>query len=222
MASLRNPPDTQLRSGQIDHALDLLRSPADGAAGISEAVLLGVSIVPSLRAILFAREPSGLYHARRRAAEALGVLKAFDVLAEFLRLERAISDPVESLGEDVVLSAVARSIARLREDWVYCVLRDLAARKTLNGVLAGLGSFEREDSIPIFVAALAEDEVRLTAEAILRRFGTAAKEALLNAAMDPGLSDEGQSESQLRKRRSALGLLIAISCIEKSRRLSDP
>jgi hypothetical protein len=80
----------------------------------------------------------------------------------------------------------------------------------ITGLLGGLGSFHRKDSIEIFIRALGEDEVRLTAEAILRGFGTAARPALIAAALDRGNADRPESESHLRKRRSALGLLLEI------------
>lgn len=198
--------DTALDQAQIDRALARLKSSYEGVSGIAETVGLGPAAIPALRTLLFERERSGLYQARCRAVEALAALKAFNVLAEFLRAERPISDAVERLGEDVVVSAAARSLARARDDWVYDLLRDLATRKVLNGVLAGLGTFMRTDSIPIFVNALAEDEVRLTAESILRRFGNAARQALFDTACKP--ENIPESESYLRKRRSALTLLL--------------
>jgi hypothetical protein len=191
---------------QINCALARLKSSYEGASGIAEIVGFGGSAVPPLRALLFERDRSGLFHARYRAIDALVALRAFDVLAEFLLAERPICDAVERLGEDVVVSAAARALAAEREDWVYDLLRKLAAHKVLNGILAGLGTFLRTESIPIFVSALAEDEVRLTAARILRQFGSAARLALLEAAIDRDTNDGG--ESQLRKRRSALALLL--------------
>jgi hypothetical protein len=46
---------------------------------------------------------------------------------------------------------------------------------------AGSWSFHRKDSIEIFIRALSEDEVRLTAEAILRGFGLAERCAPLSS-----------------------------------------
>jgi hypothetical protein len=193
---------------EIDRALARLKSSHEGASGIAEIAGFGRSAVSSLRALLFERDRSGLFHARYRAIEALVALRAFDVLAEFLLAERPICDAVERLGEDVVVSAAARALAVERKDWVYDLLRKLAARKVLNGILAGLGTFLRMESIPVFVRALAEDEVRLTAARILRQFGSAARLALLEAAIDRDASDGG--ESLLRKQRSALALLLEL------------
>lgn len=201
-------PDHQSVRPRITCAIEHLKSLHDGESGFSEVVRLGPDAVPSLRALLFEREPSGLPHARVRAAEALAALKAFDVLAEFLLSRQPISDPVERLGEETVVSAAGRLVARLRKDWVYDLLADLAGQRPLRGVLMGLGSFFRKESIPIFINALIEDEARLTAEAILRGFGKVARKALLAAALDEGDNPRSESESHLRKRRSALALLL--------------
>lgn len=67
------------------------------AQGIGEMVALGTPAVPVLRDLLFQRESSGLHQVRCRAAEALGLLGAFDVLERFLRRPRR-GDPVERLG----------------------------------------------------------------------------------------------------------------------------
>lgn len=197
---MRDP--TQAR---IALAIGRLKSLYDSEAGFAELIAFGSASIPALRAVLFEREPSGLFHGRQLAAEALAALKAFDVLAEFLRCDRAVWDPVERLGEDAVVSTAARVIAQHHEDWVYELLAKLASRRRLIGVLVGLGSFLRSESIPVFITALFEDDVRLTAEAVLRQFGKAARPALIVAALDRG---DG-SESQLRKRRSALGLLFS-------------
>jgi hypothetical protein len=201
-------PDHQSVRQQITCAIEHLKSLHDGECGFTEVVGLGPDAIPSLRSLLFEREPSGLPHARLRAAEALAALKAFEVLADFLRLGRQITDPVERLGEETVMSAAGRLVARLRKDWVYDLLADLAGQRPLRGVLMGLGSFFRKESIPIFISALIEDEVRLTAEAILRGFGKVARKALLAAALDQGGNPRSESESNLRKRRSALALLL--------------
>jgi len=195
---------------RIEHAVRRLKSLHEGDSGFLEVVDLGPDVVPALRRLLFEPEPSGLHQVRGRAAEALAALGAFDVLADFLVSRDPIADPVERLGEEVVIGAAAHAIARLREEWVYRLLRVLATHRCITGVLAGLGSFHRKDSIEIFIRALDEDEVRLTAEAILRVFGRAARSALIEAALDRGNADRSENESHLRKRRSALGLLLEI------------
>ena len=224
---MSSPPKPEQRKSEslqarIEHAVGRLKSLHDGDTGLLEVIKLGPDVVPALRRLLFAPEPSGLHQARHRATEALAALGAFDVLADFLRSRRPIVDPVERLGEEVVIGAAARAIARLREEWVYRLLSDLAAHWRVTGVLAGLGSFHRKDSIEIFVSALGEDELRLTAEAILRGFGRAVRPTLIAAALDRGDARNSESESHLRKRRSALGLLLEIGIPTKKWRVLRP
>jgi len=167
----------------VASAIDRLTSLHDGDRAFSDVVGFGIEAVPELRTLLLQREPSGLYLVRRRAAEALSALKSFDTLGEFLRLDREIDDPVERLGEEVVISTAARLIAQLREEWVFQLLLTLAKRCTLSGVLAGLGAFKRTESIPYLVRALAEDDLRPTAEGVLQSFGRAARPQLVRAAI---------------------------------------
>jgi hypothetical protein len=186
--------------------MERLESISDGAQSVVDLVHFGSTALPSLRSLLLRREKSGLHQARCRATDALAALKGYDILDEFLRLERPISDPVERLGEETVISAAARALARRRDERTFKLLDSLARRRSLTGVLLALGSFKRVESIPVFIRALSEDEVRLTAEAVLRSFGSRARPHLLAAACEPD-SGTSASESGHRKRRSALGLL---------------
>ncbi|MBN8985100.1 MAG: hypothetical protein J0H32_11685 [Rhizobiales bacterium] len=196
--------------------MERFRSLNDGDAALVEVVGLGSDAIPSLRRLLFARETSGLFQSRCRAVEAIASLKAFPVLADFLRSHRDSDDPVERLGDDAVKSAAWRALARLHEPWIYDLLLEHARHRPLLGILAGLGAFLRTESIPIFVEALGEDHLRLTAHGVLRAFGGAAWPALIAAALDPGQDQLGESESHLRKRRSALILLLESKLSRKS------
>lgn len=194
--------------GRIREVMARFRSLNEGDAAFTEVVGLGSDAVPALRGLLFSPEPSGLFQSRCRAVEALASLKAFSVLADFLRSRCNSDDAVERLGDDAVKSAAGRALARLREPWVYELLLELAQRRPLLGILAGLGSFRRHESIPIFVEALGEDHLRLTAHGILRSFGRAAWPTLIAAALNLEDDQHAESESHLRKRRSALVLLL--------------
>lgn len=195
-------------SPNVKEAIARLQSLHDGAGGVIEVVKVGDSAVPALRKLLLRREPSGLHQIRCRAVDALATLKAYTVLGEFLSLERDIPDPVERLGEDTVISAAARALARQHDDLTFSLLVKLARRKPLSGVVAGLGSFKRPEVASLLVDALLEDDVRMTAEASLRSLGTRAKAALMQAVrLDNRTACEDESESQLRKRRSALALI---------------
>jgi HEAT repeat protein len=192
-------------------SVEKLKSLHDGDQGAIELTRIGGRAIPALRAILFQRDVSGLFQTRVRAIDALVALGAFDVLAEFLRLIRSISDPVEKLGEEVVISAAARGVARSHQEWSFQLLMDLGQRLPFaGGVIAALGSFRRREAVPILVAALAEDEARMSAEGALKSIGRPALNALIDAANSREPSAALESESSLRRRRSALYLLIEI------------
>ena len=57
-------------------AIGRLKSLYDSEAGFAELIAFGSASIPALRAVLFEREPSGLFHGRQLAAEALAALKA--------------------------------------------------------------------------------------------------------------------------------------------------
>jgi len=212
------PAEQSLATRQrIASALKCLRSLHDGDHGVLEAIGIGLVIVPDLAKLLFAREPCGLFQPRSRAVEALAALRAFDVLASFLQSLRRADDPVERLGDDVVASAAGRAIAQLREAWVSDLLIEFARHRPLQGVLVGLGSFLRLDALPLFIGALAEDELRLTAQASLRRYGAVARSDLVATALESPFPPGKESESHLRKRRAALSVLIDLSITSKFR-----
>jgi hypothetical protein len=191
-------------SANLSGALSKLKSLHRDADGVADVVATGECAIPALKAILFERECSGLYQVRCRAAEALGLLGAFNVLEKFLR-ERA-DDPVERLGDDVVISAAARAIAPRKDERTFALLFELAAQRPLAGSISALASFQRPEAISILIGALGEDEARLVAEIALASFGTAARPFLLEAA-DQLNSLDDLSESELRKSRSILSLL---------------
>jgi hypothetical protein len=190
----------------LARAMERLASLYEGPQSVVDVVRFGSAAIPSLRHLLLRREKSGLHQARCRAGDALASLGAYEVLDEYLRTERSIVDPIERLGEETVMSAAARALARRPDKRTFELLENLALRRPLTGVLIALGSFKRTKTIPVFVRALAEDEVRLTAEAVLRTFGSRARPYLLSAACE-SQDEASPSESGLRRRRSALGLL---------------
>jgi hypothetical protein len=144
------------------------------------------------------------------------------VLADFLRSRQPIADPVERSGEVVVIGAAARVIARLREERAYQLLSELAVRWPVTGVLAGLGSFHRKESIATYIGALGEDELRLTAETILYGYGKAVRPAITAVALNRGNHDRPEGESHLRKRRNALGLLSRLGLRQRNGQVFGP
>lgn len=191
----------------IREAIGRLKSFRDNDLSILSVIACGKEAIPELRNMLFEREPSGLYQARCRAVKALEGLGAFDVLIEFLEIERTICDPVERVGEDAVINAAALAIADVREQHVFELLMRLAKRSGLTGVIAALGRFGRVEAIPVLVNALEEDTSRLSAETALRKIGEPARAALLRTVSRSQPSGEREGESSARRRRSALKLL---------------
>jgi len=101
--------------------------------------------------LLFEREPSGLYEVRRRAVDALSALGAHDVLMDFLRTYHDVTDPIERLGEDAVINAVALALAPAQEPSVFRLLLSILRRRKLAGVVEAGGAFRRPEAIPYLV-----------------------------------------------------------------------
>lgn len=192
----------------VEQAITKLMSLHDDAdLGVVEAVQCGEAAIPALRQLLFRREPSGLFQARCRAVEALAGLGAYSVLFEFLSAGRSAGDPVERLGDDAVINAAALALAPLRDDGVFVLLLRLARRPSLTGVIRALAAFDRPEAVPFLIDALEDDASRPTAAAALKRMGPAARPALIAAANSRMPTAELESESSLRRRRGALGVL---------------
>jgi hypothetical protein len=194
----------------VEQAIAKLRSFSDGALGVAEVIACGEKAIPALHRILFEREPSGLFQPRCRAIEALAGLGAHNVLIEFLQADRKIADPIEHLGEDAVINAAALALANVREQRVFGLLLRLAQRPALTGVIGALGAFRRTEAIPVLVDALEEDASRHTAETALWKLGQKARAALLRTVDLKLPSGERESESSVRRRRSALKLLAEL------------
>ncbi len=201
-----------LREGSagVRQAIDKLKSLHDGYRGVIEVVTCGNKAIPALRVLLFQRDPSGLFQPRCLAVRALEALKAYDALVEYLNASREIADPVERAGEDAVINAAARALAGLQEEHIFALLMSLAETRLLPGVIVALGGFGKVEAIPYLVEALSEDESRSAAEAGLRNLGFPTRQALLVAATHCSPSVERESDSSLRRRRSALALLTEI------------
>ncbi len=193
---------------ELERAIAKLISLQSGDIGVLETVACGKRAIPALRALLFGREPSGLYQPRCRAVDALSALGAQEPLIEFLSQSREISDPVERTGEDAVINAAARALAGSQDIRVFPLLLGIAERRPLPGVIEALGASRRIEALPRLIAALFEDASRPAAELAIRRLGRRARGALLLAGSDRRPSAEEESESSLRRRRSVLSLLI--------------
>jgi hypothetical protein len=196
---------------EIECAIASLKSFRDGDFGVACVVACGEQAIPALRAVLFEREPSGLYQVRCRAVDALAALGAHDVLIEFLEAQPGAADPVERMGEDAVINAAALALANARDRYVFELLLRLANRACLTGVIGAVGAYASAEAIPVLVNALEDDASRLTAEAALKNVGVSARAALVHAAGLKLPSGDHESESSIRRRRSALRLLFEMS-----------
>ncbi|MGH6817266.1 MAG: HEAT repeat domain-containing protein [Methylovirgula sp.] len=196
-------------ANRATEVVDKLRSLEEGHRALVEVVAYGSGAVPALRALLFEREPDGLFQPRCLAVAALAALQAYDVLIEYLSTLRARRDPVEQVGDDAVINAAARALADRREERVFELLLSLAEARLRPGVIEALGAFRRTEALPYFVASLADDDSRPAAEAALQNLGAAASQALMTVATFPA-AEEHEGDSRLRQRRSALRLLAEI------------
>ncbi len=199
----------------VEQAMNKLQSLHDGDIGVLDVIACGGPAVPALRTLLFERETSGLFQSRCRAVEALAALGAYAVLLDYLRMEHVANDPVERLGDDAVINAAAQALASVREQDVFELLLRLAQRPGLTGVIRALGSFQRPQAIPVLIDALEDDTSRQAAEVALRRLGRPVRSALVSSAKLQSPSSEHESESSLRRRRSALGLLCEIGISQR-------
>jgi hypothetical protein len=198
----------EIHDDDIRHALSELRSLHAGEAGVISAAACGSRAIPALRTLLFERDRSGLFQVRCRAVEALAQLSAYGVLGEFLTSHVESADPVERMGDDAVINVAAIALGQLRSEHTFHLLTELTEKRVMPGVIKALGAFHREETIPLLIAALEDDDCRAPAEAALRRLGIDARDALL-VALSPASSD-GESESRLRALRSVLRLLSFI------------
>lgn len=199
-------------AGQLQRALQRVKSIAEGESGVLQVIACGTDAIPALRRLLFAREPSGLYEPRRHVVEALDALKAHDVLIDFLATPRAISDPVERVGEEAVRNAAARALVHCNDPRLPSLLLGMAETWHSPGAIEVLGAWRRAEALACMVAALGDDIARPAAEAALRDFGAAAVPILRRAATDIRPHRGAESESSRRRRRSVLALLLEAGC----------
>jgi hypothetical protein len=188
-----------------------LRSLRDGDVAVVEAIAIGAPAIPILQSVLFERDSAGIFESRRRAIQALAVLKATDVLKEFIREWRPASDPVQRFGDEVVLGAAARALGATLDDEAYPMLVAVARRHPVQEVIEALGYYRRAESIPLLAAALADDFSRPAAEQAFRLLGQTAIPTLMQVASKVGANLSGrEAQSSIRRRRSALKLILEL------------
>ena len=121
-----------------------------------EAIAIGAPAIP-VSELLFERDPSGIFESRRRAIQALAVLKAANALNGFVGGWRPASDPVERFGDEAVLGAAARALGATLDKEAYPMLLAVARRYPVPEIIEALGYYRRVESIPILVALDSND-----------------------------------------------------------------
>lgn len=199
-----------VQAERIEDLIKWLKSLHGGEHATFALIDCGRAAVPALRRVLYECDPSGIFEPRCRAARALAAIGERELLLQFLDAPHDLADPVARLGEEAAINTVARALTGWHTNELYEKLLSMARRQLLPGVIEALADFGRDEAIPILVAALADDFSRAPAEDGLRKLGIAAQEALIETAKAKEPSPEWESPSSLRRRRSALQLLLEI------------
>jgi hypothetical protein len=201
---------------EIATLVDRLRSHIDPQEAANRLATAGPRAVAPLRALLVERDTSGVFEPRQLAAQVLHSLGEDDTLLEFVTALHPADSAVEDEGNAVAVSAAGRLLSGSQDPNVRGAIYLLAAWHPPRGVIAALGSFGQADAIPLLIDALYEDFTRAAAEDALRALGSTAVPALI-AIAQRGAPNLRESESRLRQRRSAIGLLAEIGVSERER-----
>lgn len=119
-----------------------------GESAVAVLVLLGSKAIPPLRQFLLEGRPSTVYHPRRWAVSALGELGAADVLVEYLKSRRPISDPQVRFGEDAVRDAAIRELAAQANENVVRFLLDFSKSEMLPSLAEAFGKLQCVEAPP--------------------------------------------------------------------------
>lgn len=184
-----------------------LNSLQEGEEAAKELIAQGAPAIEPLRRFLLEGAPGVTFQPRQWAAQALAALGAKDVLMEYLKSDREISDPATRYAEEAVQITAARALKAWPTEDVVKLLLELAAARPQVGVIDALGAARRPEAIPYFIRALEDDVCRGAAEEALYQLGATAREALISAAITRVPPEQPESPSSLRRRRSALTLM---------------
>jgi len=186
-----------------------LNSLLEGEIAKAALIALGPPAIPALRRFLLEGRPSTVYQPRRWAVEALGALGAREVLMEYLSLPPA-PDPQVEFAEEAVRNAAVREFLRWPDAPTVSLLLALARRMMLPALVEVFGQLRLVEAIPYLDRALEDDFCRLPAEDALASIGEPAREALILSATTPLPAGDLESSSSLRRRQSALRVLVRI------------
>jgi len=190
-------------------AVDRLRDLEAGPSAVVSVAAIGSAAVPALEELLRGR-PDSVSQPRRLAATALGIIGSRAAKSALRRsvqdsLDRVL-EPVLSLSEDEVVSAVADAIARSPESEDAEILRWALERRPNAAIARALAGMHDVASIPLLVRCLSDDTSADAAKDALRTLGTPAVAALTAVALLP--SSEGEEgATAVRARVRALEVL---------------
>lgn len=200
--------------GDLDpEAVRLVESLNDlmsGEAVVTALVQLGSRAITPLRTFLLEGRPSTVYHPRRWAVAALGGLGAVDVLFEYLNNPRKIDDPQLRFAEEPVQNAAIRALAAQADQGIVQFFLEFSKRKMLPSLAEVFGQLQCTAALPFLDRALEDDVCRPEAENAFRKVGAPARSHLVMSAITPRPSADAETPSSLRRRRSALSLLVDI------------
>jgi len=195
---------------EVSQLLARLQSLVDGPSAIEELSACGPRAIPPLREFLLSGRVTSVPEPRMWAVEALVLLRARDVLIEYLHAQSQVGDPQLLFAEDAVRSTAGRSLSAWRDNETFEILLDLCRKRNIPGAMESLAGFERAEAIPCLDRALEDDMCRKTAEDGLRKLGPKARSALLLSAVTPLPNADEETPSSLCRRRSVLRLLTGI------------
>lgn len=194
---------------EVFRYVEELNSLKEGDRAVAELIACGQRAIEPIRQFLLEGKPSAISQPRQRAVEALVGLEAKDVLIEYLRQKKKITDPEVRLGEGAVESTAARHLSKWPSEETLQVLLGIVQERCLPGALEALGELKRPESISYLVMALEDDVCRPAAEEALRKIGAPARPELIHAVLTPRGKDM-ETPSSLRRRGSAAFLLAEI------------
>lgn len=183
-----------------------LDSLIDGEAAAERLIAMGPHAIPWLERFLLESAPRTIALPRCRAARALGALGAKETLLQYFRQYRRPEDAAVLFAEDAVRSSTAQELMRWESEEVYQTLLDAAQDRITGGLIRALCGFGKEQSVPVFFAALDDDLCRADALDALRTMpGPARGYAILSLRDEAGPSV--YSASARCRRRATLQLL---------------
>ncbi|HEY7307308.1 MAG TPA: HEAT repeat domain-containing protein [Bryobacteraceae bacterium] len=192
-----------------------LHSLVDGPAYIGQLIAYGPKAIPALADLLLCGTPVTVSQPRQWAAEALGGLRAYEVLLAYLRQPINIGSPVVQHAEEAVRNAAARELGGFQTEETFTVLLDCLRRRPLPGVIETIGQYRRAQVAPYLIDCLEDDVCRTAGIQALEGLADSIRGLLVESALVrmPPLP-EFESPSSIRRRRCCTRLLEHLDLAE--------